>query len=87
MLPRAGAPFTVRVDGRPVEAFPGETVATAMLAAGIDEFRTDLSGRPRAPFCHMGTCFECVVEVDGERLRSCLVPAAPEQDVRRIDER
>lgn len=87
VVARAGEPFTFDVDGEDVLAFPGESIAAAMLASGIDRFRTDASGQPRAPFCHMGMCFECVVVVDGERLRSCLAPATPDAEVRRTDER
>jgi sarcosine oxidase subunit alpha len=29
-----GAPFVLTVDGEAIEAYPGETVATALLAAG-----------------------------------------------------
>ncbi len=85
--PRAGTPFTIKVDGVEVPAFPGESLAAAMITAGIDAFRTDADGRPRAPFCHMGTCFECVVEVDGGRVRACLTAAMPDQDVRCTDDR
>lgn len=87
VVARAGDPFTFQVDGEDVLAFPGETIAAAMLVAGVDRFRTDASGRARAPFCHMGTCFECVVDVDGERQRACLAPAMPGAEVRRSDER
>lgn len=62
----AGAVVTVTVDGQPVEARAGETVAAAMLAAGIERCReTPVSGAPRAPFCMMGVCFDCLVTVDG----------------------
>jgi aerobic-type carbon monoxide dehydrogenase small subunit (CoxS/CutS family) len=31
-------------------------------------------GSPRAPYCMMGACFECLVEIDGVPSRqSCLV--------------
>lgn len=82
-----GEPFTLTVDGAAVTAHPGETVAAALLAAGVEEFRTGRDGAPRAPFCHMGTCFECVVEVDGRPVRACLTPAAPGADVRSTDDR
>ena len=87
VTPRAGEPFSIRVDGADVPAFPGETLAAALLTAGVTAFRTDAAGRPRAPFCHMGTCFECVVDVAGERVRACLVPATPDLEVRSTDDR
>ncbi|QCB92677.1 (2Fe-2S)-binding protein [Cellulomonas shaoxiangyii] len=86
-LPGArGSAFALSVDGRAVPAHDGESVATALLAAGVDAFRTARDGAPRAPFCHMGTCFECVVRVDGRTVRACLAPATPGAEVRRSDE-
>lgn len=69
------ATVTIDVDGRPTDAFPGESVATALLAAGVQAFRRTPSGAARAPFCNMGVCFDCVVTVDGEPgLRACVTP-------------
>lgn len=67
---------TLEIDGRVVHACTGDTVAAAMLAAGIDHCRTTpVSDAPRAPYCLMGVCFECLVTVDGIGNRQgCLVP-------------
>ena len=72
----AGATLTLKVDGRSIRAHIGDTVASAMLAAGIDHCRTTpVSGAPRAPYCPMGVCFDCLVTVDGVGNRQgCLVP-------------
>jgi sarcosine oxidase subunit alpha len=66
------------VDGRPIEARAGDSIAAALLAAGIDTCRTTpVSGAPRAPYCMMGVCFDCLVTVDGVGNRQgCLVPVA-----------
>ena len=71
-----GATITLKVDGKPIRARSGDTVAGAMLAAGIDHCRTTpVSGAPRAPYCMMGVCFECLVGIDGVGSRqACLVP-------------
>jgi sarcosine oxidase subunit alpha len=63
-------------DGAPLEAREGDTVAAAILAAGIASCRTTpVSGAPRAPYCMMGVCFDCLVVIDGVGNRqSCLVP-------------
>jgi len=63
------------LDGKPVEARAGDTVAAALLAAGIETFRTTpVSGAPRAPYCMMGVCFDCLVTIDGVGNRqACLV--------------
>ena len=72
-----GASFRFTVDGEPVEAYPGETIATALLAAGRRiARRTALRGAPRGVFCAIGVCHDCRMVVDGEaNVRTCLVPA------------
>ena len=63
-------------EGRQVEARPGQTIAAALIAAGVEASRYDFEGRPRMPFCGMGTCFECTMNVDGESLvRTCMTAA------------
>lgn len=63
-----------QVNGSPVEAAAGATVAAALLNAGITGFRTSVSGEPRAPLCAMGTCHECRVTIDDQPgQRACLV--------------
>ena len=67
------APVPIEIDGTRIDAFPGESLATALLAAGVRAFRRTPSGAPRGPFCNMGVCFDCVVTVDGERgVRACI---------------
>jgi D-hydroxyproline dehydrogenase subunit gamma len=60
-----GAAFTVSVDGATVQAFEGETVATVLLAEDREHCYTTRSGKPRGMFCNMGSCYECLVAVDG----------------------
>jgi D-hydroxyproline dehydrogenase subunit gamma len=71
-----GATLTLTVDGKEIPARIGDTVAAAMLAAGIGRFRTTpVSGAARAPYCMMGVCFDCLVTIDGVGSRqACLVP-------------
>ncbi|MFZ5782530.1 MAG: (2Fe-2S)-binding protein [Pseudomonadota bacterium] len=75
-LAEAGASVALTVDGKVVRARIGDTVAAALLAAGIDRCRTTpVGGAPRAPYCLMGVCFDCLVTVDGVGSRQgCLVP-------------
>jgi len=75
-LVEAGAAVAITVDGKPVAARGGDTVAAALLAAGIGHCRTTpVTGSPRAPYCMMGVCFECLVTIDGVGNRqACLVP-------------
>ncbi|MFX4221421.1 MAG: (2Fe-2S)-binding protein [Thalassobaculum sp.] len=67
---------TLMVDGERITARDGDTVAIALLAAGRESIRgSAVSGAPRAPYCQMGVCFECLVEIDGVADRqACLVP-------------
>lgn len=75
---RRAPAIAIEFDGHPVEAHPGETVATALLAAGISTMRRTSSGAPRGPFCHIGVCFECAVTIDGAPLtRACMVAVRP----------
>jgi predicted molibdopterin-dependent oxidoreductase YjgC len=49
-----------------VPAREGESVAAALLGAGLVRCRTTaVSGAPRGPYCMMGVCFECLVTIDG----------------------
>lgn len=68
-------PVTFFFDGLPMQAVSGQSLASALLAAGIETFRTSVvGGKPRAPYCMMGVCFECLVTVDGVRnCQSCLI--------------
>lgn len=75
---------TIHVEGRVVEARQGQTVATALLGAGVVAFRrTAVSGAPRAPMCLMGVCFDCLVDIDDLRnVQSCLVEVRDGMQVR-----
>ena len=70
-----GAAVSIRIDGVAHVARTGDTVAAALLAAGIAACRTNpVSGAPRGPYCLMGVCFECLVTIDGQPNRQgCLV--------------
>ena len=63
-------------EGDPVGAREGDTVASALLAAGLLQTRHSAVRREeRAPYCLMGVCFECLMEIDGVANRqACLVP-------------
>ena len=75
-LPDAQPTLAIRVDGKEVPARAGESVAAAMLAAGLSALReTPVSGAARAPYCMMGVCFDCLVVIDGVGNRqACMVP-------------
>lgn len=81
--PARGAAIEFRFDGRTIAACEGESVACALFAAGVRTLRTSpRTGAARGMFCMMGSCQECVVTIDGERLAACQVPARAGLDVK-----
>jgi len=76
--------ISVEFNGRSL-AVPGQcSVAAALLAAGVSRFRsTPVSAAPRAPYCMMGVCFECLLEIDGvANAQACLVTVQPGMKIR-----
>jgi predicted molibdopterin-dependent oxidoreductase YjgC len=60
------SPVEIIVDGHSVMAAPGRMLAAALLVAGV--------GRV-APLCLMGSCYQCLVTVDGRpNQRACRIP-------------
>jgi hypothetical protein len=74
----------VEFDGRRLAVLGQRSVAAALLAAGVSRFRsTPVSGAPRAPYCMMGVCFECLLEINGVANRqACLVQVQPGMMIR-----
>ncbi|MCF6508119.1 (2Fe-2S)-binding protein [Blastococcus sp. MG754426] len=72
-----GRPVTVLLEGRPVPAHAGESVAALLLVEGHAATRETPSGAPRGVFCGMGVCFDCLVVVDDvPNTRACTTPVA-----------
>lgn|GEM_PF-357412 len=70
----SGPRVDVTWDGTALSLPEGSNLAAAMLAAGVGVFRhTPVSKAPRSPFCMMGTCFDCLVEIDGVTRQACMV--------------
>ena len=67
---------TLFLDGQPITAHLHETVAACLLRHGVAHFRTTaVSGSPRLPYCMIGQCFDCLVEIEGlGSSQACLVP-------------
>ncbi|MEA3302779.1 MAG: (2Fe-2S)-binding protein [Pseudomonadota bacterium] len=66
---------TVVINGRSVIVPQGESVAAAVLAENIGYTRTTpVKQQPRAPFCMMGVCFDCLMIIDGvPNQQACMV--------------
>lgn len=65
----------VNFNGSALQVPAAASVAAALLAAGVKRFRSSpVSGNARAPYCMMGVCFDCLLEVDGiPNRQGCLV--------------
>jgi D-hydroxyproline dehydrogenase subunit gamma len=88
MLVRTGSvDLTIWFDGSAIPARTGDSVAVALLAAGITTTRTTpISGAPRGPFCMMGACFDCLAVVDGRaNVQTCMTPVRGGMRVERQD--
>jgi len=82
--PDEGTTVCITFNGTEYQVPTGSNVAAALLTAGIRRFRgTPVNGTPRAPYCMMGVCFECLLEIDGvPNCQSCLEPARGDMVVR-----
>jgi sarcosine oxidase, subunit alpha len=63
-------------DSKQYEAYKGDTIASALLAAGVRTLRVhEDKETPRGIYCNIGHCFECRVTVNGvNTVRACLTP-------------
>jgi sarcosine oxidase subunit alpha len=64
-------------DGRPVTAQEGQSLAAALLDAGVVTLtRSSKYRRPRGLYCANGHCPNCMLRVDGQpHVRTCMTPA------------
>lgn len=62
------------IDGVPVAAEAGESVAAVLLRQQEAWSRqTPVTGSKRGPYCMMGVCFDCLAEIDGmPSVQTCL---------------
>ena len=76
---------TITFEGKALVVPAGISVAAALLLGGVHDFRSSVVGQaPRAAYCMMGVCFECLVEIDGVPSRqSCTVLVQNGMQVRR----
>ena len=71
--------FVLSFNGEPVSARPGQAVSAALWASGQRVCRvTARLQMPRGYYCGDGSCYECVVVVDGQpSTRACETAAQP----------
>ena len=71
-------------EGKPLEGRHGESLAAALVSAGIVAFRETRGGEMRGMFCGMGVCQDCLIEVDGKpNQRACMTRLEGPMTVRR----
>jgi sarcosine oxidase subunit alpha len=76
ILPRNSISLTWM--GRPLEAFEGETLSSALFAAGVRVFGHHAKdGSAQGIFCANGQCAQCLVLADGIPVKACMELVRP----------
>ena len=79
---RRNRKITLRVNGRPIEAYEGETVHAALMAAGIRILKKSKTGMGRGFFCGMGLCYDCLVTINGApNQRACMTEVEDHMEI------
>ena len=65
VMTKTGKAVEIQFEDEIITAIDGDNVAAALLKAGEIQFRTAKKHDTRGPYCMMGVCFECLVEIDG----------------------
>lgn len=74
--PAPGPSVCIELDGESVVVPGGISVAAAVLGHGHGHHCrcSVISGEKRAPYCLIGVCHECLMEIDGKPYQqACLV--------------
>lgn len=60
-------------NGKEIPAYEGETIASALIAQGIQIFgHHPKDGSPQGIYCANGQCSQCMVIADGMPIKSCM---------------
>ncbi len=82
LKPKAPASVPFTFDGRALLAVRGETISSALFAAGIRVFGTHpKDDAPQGIFCANGQCAQCMVMADGVPVKACMTPVSPNMAV------
>ena len=69
----AASTVQLTMNGKPVSAPRGATVAAVLMQAGVPTHRS-VAGDSRTALCAMGICMECCATVNGvPRVRTCQI--------------
>ena len=74
---------SVTIDGQKVDVPARISVAAAVMLVRHGATRsTPVSGAGRAPYCMMGVCFECLMDIDGVPNRqACMITVAAGMEI------
>lgn len=69
-------PIPFVFDGRPLFGQAGDTIASALHAAGVSVLSHSIElHRPRGFYCAIGNCSSCHMTVDGvANVKTCITP-------------
>ena len=71
------------VDGEQCLAYAGDSIAVALYRSGKRAWRRSRAGDARGLLCGMGTCYDCLLTVEGvPDLRACQVLVREGMEVR-----
>lgn len=75
--------ITLMVNGRKLTAYRGETVLSALIAAGVKTVKKSLVvAENRGALCGMGVCYQCLVTIDGKpNIRACMVEVRDKMEI------
>lgn len=83
---KGGRSVTVDFEGSAVTVPAEISVAAAVLAHGGKDHtrKSPIGGENRAPFCFMGVCHECLVEIDGlPNQQACIIEVREGMKIKR----
>jgi len=74
----------ITLDGVTLPACEGESLITALLAAGVMTGHNEFDGTARCGFCLMGACQDCTLwTAAGAKIRACTTVVRARMDLRR----
>jgi sarcosine oxidase subunit alpha len=75
---KRGPKVKIYYRGKAIDAYEGETIGTALYAAGVNVFTRSVKyHRPRGMFCAIGKCSSCMMRVNGvPNVKTCVVSVA-----------
>ncbi len=84
IVPPPDKTITVFINGVSTPARTGQTVASLLMEHNHKYTRhTAVSNTPRSPYCFMGACYDCLMEIDGTaNVQACLTIVADQMQIR-----